>query len=57
MPLCFSGGICEGGKVRIGVTSLNLNIELNSVVIDFIAFCSLCVFGMYTLKYTKNEDT
>ncbi len=36
---------------------LNLNIELNSVVIDFIAFCSLCVFGMYTLKYTKNEDT
>ncbi len=37
MPLCLSGGICEGGKVRIGVTSysmLNLNIELWVICID-----------------------
>lgn len=55
MPLCFSGGICEGGKVRIGVTSysiLDLFVEYwpqCRIVADFFLMRFLI---MYTLMYT-----
>lgn len=58
MPLCLSGGICEGGKVRIGVTSysmLNLNVEWCYICFDLQVF-SLIVFSIsYTLKYTVSR--
>lgn len=57
MPLCFSGGICEGGKVRIGVTSLDLNVECGDIDIDFIDFLLIYFWVKYTLKYTEYKGT
>ncbi len=55
MPLCLSGGICEGGKVRIGVTSysmLNLFIEYESLGSVVTGFLVMRFLSRYTLVYT-----
>lgn len=55
MPLCLSGGICEGGKVRIGVTSysmLNLFIEYESLCRVVTGFLVMRFLSGYTLVYT-----
>ncbi|MBA8144657.1 hypothetical protein HV019_15805 [Escherichia coli] len=52
MPLCLSGGICEGGKVRIGVTSLNLLIEYMHQRLVIAGVSVITIFIVYTLVYT-----
>lgn len=55
MPLCLSGGICEGGKVRIGVTSysmLNLFIEYRLQMPVIAGFLVMRFLSGYTLVYT-----
>lgn len=55
MPLCLSGGICEGGKVRIGVTSysmLNLFIEYVHQGRVIAGVYIMTIFIVYTLVYT-----
>ena len=55
MPLCLSGGICEGGKVRIGVTSysmLNLFVECWLQYRIVAGFFLMRFLIMYTLMYT-----
>lgn len=52
MPLCFSGGICEGGKVRIGVTSLDLFVEYWLQCRIVAGFLLMRFLIMYTLMYT-----
>lgn len=55
MPLCLSGGICEGGKVRIGVTSysmLDLFIEYRLQMPVIAGFLVMRFLSGYTLVYT-----
>lgn len=55
MPLCLSGGICEGGKVRIGVTSysmLNLIIEYLHQRLVITGISVITIFIVYILVYT-----